>query len=557
MRAMMGLVFVAMLAGQVGAQAPTRQAVTAAKGMVVAVSPPAVDIGVAILKKGGTAVDAAVAVAFAEAVTWPEAGNIGGGGFMLVVPPGEAKPAVIDYREMAPAAATPTMFAKDLNYQSAKVAGVPGTVRGLALAHKQYGKLPWKELVLPAAQLAEEGFEVDAALAKSLNTILADPKTAHVEFRRVYGKPGGTWAAGDRMRLPDLGKTLQAIAEEGPDAFYSGRLAELLVDEMKRNDGLITAEDLKNYQAKLREPIHGTYRGYDVYAPPPPSSGGITLMLMLNMLETFNLAGEPRTSPVTLHRIAEVMRRAYLDRARHLGDPDFTKIPTELTSKDYARKLAQGIDPKKATSSRSLAPDLTITDSGGTNTTHFSIIDGDGLAVSNTYTLENAFGNRMVVSGAGYILNNEMTDFNHRPGVTDTTGRIGTLPNQIAPGKRMLSSMCPTILQKDGKTILITGSPGGRTIINTVLNVVVNVVDYQMPIQTAVDTPRLHHQWFPDRISLESFLNDAAVRKALEGMGHTVIRHRQGDAHSIWIDPATGLRHGAADPRIDGKAAGY
>jgi gamma-glutamyltranspeptidase/glutathione hydrolase len=540
------------------AQAPPRKAVEGKNGMVVCVSPAAADVGVAILKRGGNAVDAAIAVAFVEAVTWPEAGNIGGGGFMLVWPGPGQEPVFIDYREMAPAAATPDMFANGINYQSPIVAGVPGTVCGLEQAHNKFGTLPWKDLVLPAVELAEKGFEVDAALARRLNGVLADKRTTNAEFRRVYGKNGGAdrWQAGDRLVLPDLGKSLRAIAETKADAFYKGELADKLVAEMKAGGGLITKDDLARYAAKLRKPVHGTYRGYDVYSAAPPSSGGIALVEMLNILETFDLKAHERYSPQTVHLMSEAMRRAYCDRARHLGDPDFVRIPAHLTTKEYAKKLAAGIDPEKATKSESLSPDIPITD-GGNSTTHFSIADKNGMCVANTYTLENSFGCRVVVRGAGYILNNEMTDFNHKPGVTTRTGLIGTKPNQVAPRKRMLSSMTPTILAKDGKPVLVTGSPGGRTIINTVLCHVVNFVDYGMDAQSLVDAPRMHHQWFPDRIQHEDFAGFPELAAKLKAMGHTVTKSRQGDGHTIVIDPKTGTYYGAADKRLDGKAAGY
>ena len=527
-------------------------------GMVVCVSPPASDVGVAILKKGGNAVDAAVAVAFAEAVTWPEAGNIGGGGFMLVWPGGGKDPVVIDYRETAPAAATEDMFAKGVDPRSHKVAGVPGTVRGLGLVHSKFGKLPWTDVVMPAVRLAADGFEVDAALAKSLNGVLADKRTTNAEFRRVYGKDGGKdpWKAGDKLVLPDLAATLKVIADRGPEAFYLGYLGRRLSDEMEAGGGLITQDDLAKYEAKVRTPVHGTYRGFDMYAPPSPSSGGVTLTVELNILEQFDLKKHPRHSPETTHLMVEAAKRAYLDRARYLGDPGFTMIPDHLTTKEYAKKLVATIDPAKATRSEALAPELKLAE-GGSETTHFAVADGGGMVVANTYTLENAFGNRVVVRGAGYLLNNEMTDFNTRPGVTDRKGSIGTEPNRIAPGKRMLSSMTPTILAKDGKPVLVTGSPGGRTIINTVLCHVVNYVDYGMGPRELVDAPRMHHQWFPDRIDHEDFPGLADLTAKLKEKGHTVRQHRQGDGHTIVIDPKTGTLHGAADARLDGKAAGY
>lgn len=536
------------------AQPEGRKPVEAKGGMVVCVSPSAAEVGAAILKDGGNAVDAAVAVAFAEAVTWPEAGNIGGGGFMMIGAPGK-EPTCIDYREMAPGAATEDMFAKgDVSPYSHKVSGVPGTVRGLEKAHKKFGKLPWKQVVMPAVKLAEDGFTVNEALARGLNNILASKSTTNAEFRRVYGKDE-KWKAGDTLKLPDLGRTLRAIAEKGPGAFYTGEPGKLLVEEMKQGGGLIVNDDLAAYTAVERKPIHTTYRGFEVYGPPPPSSGGISLALMLNILEQFDLKRHDRWSPEVNHLVIEAMKRAYADRARHLGDPEFTEMPAHLTTKDYAKKLAAGIDLKKATPSVNLAPDIELSPEGN-STTHFSIIDKDGLAVSNTYTLENSYGSRVVVRGAGYILNNEMTDFNPVPGRTTKGGQIGTKPNLVAPHKRMLSSMTPVILYKDGNPVLITGSPGGRTIINTVLCVVVNVVDFGMPVQQAVDAPRMHHQWLPDAVKFEGVKEHPDLVAGLKALGHTVTQQRQGDAHTIAINPKTGQRIGAADKRLDGKAIG-
>jgi len=519
--------------------------------MAVSVSPPATDVGGDILKAGGNAVDAAVAVGFAEAVTWPEAGNIGGGGFMLIHRP-NAKPVFIDYREMAPAAATEQMFAKAVDYQSAKTAGVPGTVRGFELAHKRFGKLPWKDLVLPAVKLAEEGFAINAALVGRLN----GAKTArNPEFQRIFGKKGG-WKAGDILKQPDLGWSLRQIAEKGPDAFYTGAIAEKIAAEMKAGEGLITLEDLKNYKAETRTPLTDTYRGYEIIGAPPPSSGGTALITALNILELYDLKKNPWMSPETTHLVAEAMRRAFADRAKYLGDPGFVKVPGNLLSKEHAKELAESIDPAKATASESLTPEIQLSPEKN-ETTHFSIVDADGMAVANTYTLENSFGCKVVVRGAGFILNNEMTDFNHKPGVTDRAGSIGTEPNLVAPGKRPLSSMTPTILLKDGKLALVTGSPGGRTIINTVLCVVINYVDYGGDIRAAVDAPRMHHQWFPDRISIEDFPGRALLDGKLKALGHTVVTNKQGDAHSIAVDPKTGKLVGAADKRLDGSAKGW
>ena len=524
-------------------------------GVVVSVSAPASEAGLAMLREGGNAVDAAVATAFALAVVHPAAGNIGGGGFM-VIHPAKGRPTIIDYRETAPAAATKTMFEPNVSPYSHRVVGVPGTVRGLALAHQRFGKLPWKTVVQPGVRLAQQGFRLDSHHARSLNNVLAASQNMP-ELQRVFARPDGhAWAAGNSLVQADLARTLRLIADHGDDAFYRGAVAAMLTAEMTAGGGLITLDDLAKYQALERQPIHGKYRGYDVYAPPPPSSGGICLVEMLNILETCDLKKHGRFAPQTLHLMIEAMRRAYCDRALYLGDPAFTAIPARLTTKEYAKQLAEGIDLQHATKSADLAKELKITVEGD-STTHFSIIDKDGMAVANTYTLENSYGARIVVKGAGFLLNNEMTDFNCRPGITDTHGMIGTPPNQIAPGKRMLSSQTPTILAKNGKVFLVTGSPGGRTIINTVLNVVVSVVDYDMDIQHAVDGPRLHHQWFPDEVRFEGVAAFPQTVAALRGMGHQVMGTRQGDAHSIWVNPRTGGYVGAADKRLSGSVAGW
>jgi gamma-glutamyltranspeptidase/glutathione hydrolase len=518
-------------------------------------------VGRDVLRQGGNAVDAAVATAFAMAVTYPAAGNIGGGGFMLIHPGrgthGPKAPTVIDYRETAPQAAHRTVFTKSDTGYSHRAVGVPGTVRGLYLAHSRYGRLPWRTVLAPAIRLAAQGFTLDASLAISLNHVVSTSPQSP-EFQRVYGKNGGKgdWQPGERLVQPDLARTLRRIANDGPDAFYAGPIADLIVAEMERGKGLITKADLAAYEAKERPPIHGTFRGYDIYGPPPPSSGGICLMLMLNTLENFDLKQMGRWSPETLHLLLETMRRAYLDRARHLGDGDFVTIPPHLTTKEYGKKLADSIDRAKATRSADLAADIALADEG-TETTHFSVIDADGMAVSNTYTLEHGYGSRVVVRGAGFILNNEMLDFNWFPGETRRDGTIGTEPNTVAPGKRMLSSQTPTIAAKDGKVVLVTGSPGGRTIINTTLQVVLNFLEFGMDPRAAVDAPRLHHQWFPDKGRFEGMAEHAAAVARLRRMGHDLAPARQGDAHTIWVDPRTGVYHGVEDRRISGKAAGF
>jgi len=520
--------------------------------MVVCTSLPACEVGRAILREGGNAVDAAVAVGFALAVTHPPAGNIGGGGFMMVHPPTK-KPLCIDYREKAPAAAARDMFADGADRHDAKMVGVPGTVLGLATAHRRWGTLRWKKLVEPAVERADGGFALDSRLAESLNQLLADSPDFD-ELQRVFGKRDGVgrrpkWAAGDVLVQKDLAESLGQIAARGPQAFYAGPIAEKLVAEMKRGGGLITRDDLRKYTAKIRAPIHAAFRGRDVYGPPPPSSGGIVLALMLNMLETFPLKKQGRYSSKTLHQMIETMKRAYRDRAAHLGDADFVKIPPRLTTKRYARQLAATIAPDRAAPSEDLAGQIELAGEGE-STTHFSIVDAEGLAVSNTYTLEQSYGSRIVVQGAGFLLNNEMGDFNPRPGQTDRVGRIGTPPNIIAPGKRMLSSQCPTIVAKDGKPVLLTGSPGGRTIINTVLCNVLNVLEFGMDLPEAIDAPRLHHGWFPDVASLEKRDGRPSdeTLAALRRLGHELaVGGTQGNAHSIRVTAEGYL--GVADRR--------
>jgi len=573
-----GVGFLSLSAGPatVRADAPRKSArvlgdlVRCRHGAVVSVSPHASAIGVDILMRGGTAVDAAVATAFSLAVTWPSAGNIGGGGYMLVVPMRGDKapvatpvgvPVAIDFRERAPAAATRDMFVKPEGRTAHRRVGVPGTVRGLALAHQRFGRLPWKQLVTPAVDLARGGFELDAATAASLNSILEkSSRQDFAELHHVFGKPGGGhWRAGDRLTQPALAATLERIAEHGADAFYTGETAERIASEMRRGGGLITQQDLAAYQAKFREPVRGTYRGCDIVSVPLSSSGGTALVEMLNILENFDLRSHGRWSPETLHLMIEAMKRAYRDRACYLGDPDVVSIPDKLIRKDYARQLASAIDPRRDTPSTQLAGDIRIS-AEPDHTTQLSVVDRDRTAVSLTYTLENEYGSRVVVPGGGFLLNDEMNDFAWLPGVTNTSGRIGTPPNQIAPYKRMLSSMCPTIVLRNGKPLLITGSPGGRTIINTVLGMVVNVVDFNMDVRAAVAAPRLHHQWLPDRVKIESRLirDHPQAIAGLRGMGHTVVEEEsQGDAHTIWINPATGDLVGAADKREDGSAAGY
>lgn len=527
------------------------------KGYVVSDSAPASEAGAEILRRGGNAVDAAVATALALAVTLPEAGNLGGGGFMLIRPGDEAEPVCIDYRETAPAKASATMFSPGESRLGHNVVGVPGTPRGLELAHQRFGKLPWKTLVEPAVRLAAEGFAVGPRLAADLNQLLASSPD-FAELRRVFGKQGGDWLPDDRLTQPELAGTLQQLAERGVAAFYDGPIAEQIVAEMQRGGGLITRADLASYQAKLRKPVRGSYREFEILGAPPPSSGGIATIEALNLLERFDLRRHDRWSGRTVHLLIEALRRAFCDRARWLGDPDFVEIPQRFLTKEYAERLAKGIDPQRATPSERLAPEIELRPEG-TETTHFSVIDAQGMAVANTYTLEHSYGSRVVVRGAGFLLNNEMTDFNWQPGVTNRRGQIGTPANTIAPGKRMLSSQSPTLVLRDGRVVLITGSPGGRTIISTVVGLLVNVLEYGMDLQSAVDAPRLHHGWLPDLVQFEGATQAAYadLLKDLRGRGHAIDNkpHRQGSANSIGIDLGTRNVYAVADRRRGGAAA--
>jgi gamma-glutamyltranspeptidase / glutathione hydrolase len=534
-------------------------------GMVISTSAPASDVGASILKKGGNAIDAAVATAFALAVTHPSAGNIGGGGFM-VIRPAKGAPITIDYRERAPLRSTPTMYldstgkiARQLTATGYLAPGVPGTVRGLAMAHSRFGKLPWKDVVMPAVELAEKGFPLSDALARSLNREVSGAMAKYPASVKAYGKPGGgQWTAGETIVLTDLGRTLRAIATKGPNAFYTGWIADSIAASMAANGGLISRKDLAAYQAKARAPITGNYRGYSFITMPPPSSGGAAMVEMLNILENFDLPKYGALSAQSIHYEVEAMRRAYLDRARYLGDPDFVKnMPlSRLTSKSYAKTLAQGIDPNHASSSAELGKDILaqVASNEHDETTHFSIVDKAGNAVSNTFTLEGGFGSHVVVSGTGMILNNEMGDFNKKPGETNITGDIGTPANIIAPGKRMLSSMSPTIITKNGKLFMVTGSPGGRTIINTVTEIVLNAIDFGMDVRQAVDAPRFHHQWMPDDVTFERNAIPDSTAAKLRAMGYTVkFGGVQGDGHSIIM--RNGVAYGANDKRSSDSRA--
>ena len=552
--------------GETAAQDALRTKVQVATGSaaVVSESSHATAVGIEVLQDGGTAVDAAVAVAFALAVTWPEAGNLGGGGFMMVLPGRQDQessedtpptPVCIEYREKAPAAAHRTMFARDDSKHSWKIVGVPGTVRGLHLAHEKFGRLPWKRLVQPAERLARDGFRVDGFLALSLNSVLkqiADDKE-FTPLRDAYGCPHPRdWQSGDELKLPALANTLAAIADN-PNAIYEGKMAQQLADAMKAGGGLITTADLANYEAKVRKPIHGIFRGHDVWGPPPPSSGGTCLVEALNMLESLPLERSKVYTVDNVHYRAEVMKRVFRDRALYLGDSDFVSVPARLTSKDYADKLARAIPTDQATPSERLAGPMKLA-AEPNHTTHFSVVDASGMAVSNTYTLEASWGSRRMVPELGYVLNNEMGDFNWLPGHTDRKGRIGTRPNQIEPNKRMLSSQTPTLITRDGKFAYAIGSPGGRTIINTVLGITLDVLEHERTLAVAVAAPRMHHGWLPDRLYFEGAERSehSDLVAALRKMGHTVVARRQGSAHCI--EMRDGVVRAVADYRRGGAA---
>ena len=536
----------------------------ASQGMVVSQNALASEAGAQVLREGGNAIDAAVATAFALAVTHPTAGNIGGGGF-LIHRPAKGDAQTYDFREKAPAAAYPEMWLDEAgNYDYEKhhsshlAVGVPGTVAGLYLAWQDGGTLPWARLVAPAIALARDGFTVTHGLARSLNTTgmrRFEPYPASVA---QFTKGGTPYEAGDRLVQRDLAATLQRIAEAGPKGFYEGETADLLVKEMAANGGIITHDDLKAYEAVRRAPILGSYRGYEIIGMPPPSSGGVTMVQMLNVLEGYDLSASGFGSARTLHLMTEAMRRGYANRARYLGDPDFNPgMPLlELLSKDYANLLRGSIDESTASVSD---PGSFTWGYESPETTHFSVVDGARNAVSVTYTLEYSYGSGIVVPGAGFLLNNEMGDFNGKPGLTDTRGLIGTPPNVAEPGKRMLSSMSPTIVAKDGALFMVTGSPGGRTIINTTLQTILNVVDHGMNAQAAVDAGRIHHQWLPDRISYEAQLFSPDTVTLLEALGHeTRAQSRQGVAEVIVVNPETGVLEGGVDGRApDGGAAGH
>ncbi len=533
--------------------------VAARHGMVASSEPLASEAALEILRAGGNAVDAAVAVGFALAVTHPEAGNIGGGGFMLIrLAGGEA--VVVDYREEAPEAASRDMYLDtkgkvipEATTVGALAVGVPGTVAGLALAEQKYGKLGLGRLLAPAIRLAEEGFPVSYALSESLRGD-RELLSKFAETRRVFLRDGRLYDPGEIFMQPDLARTLRQIAQGGPDVFYRGPVAKAIAATMEKHRGFINLSDLAQYKPKIRPPLQRRFRGYDILTVPPPSSGGVVLIEMLNVLEPVDL-GTPNSFQ-SIHLMAQTMRRAYADRAAYLGDADYVSVPVAgLTSQKYAAKLREEILQTKAIVG--VQPGKPV-EYESSQTTHFSLVDAEGNAVANTYTLNGSYGSGVTVEGAGFLLNNEMDDFAAKPGTPNVFGLVQGEANAVGPRKRPLSSMTPTIVLEDGKVRLVLGSPGGGTIINTVLQVLLNVLVFKMDVRQAVTAPRFHHQWMPDRLSLERWGFSGDTIQRLQEAGYTLdFRDGMGDCEAIEIDPQTGWRFGAADPRADGKAVGY
>ncbi|WP_417465465.1 gamma-glutamyltransferase [Kordiimonas sp.] len=542
----------------------------ARNGMVVSQEYYASQAGLEILRAGGNAIDAAVATGFALAVTHPQAGNLGGGGFFLAYIREEDRVIAIDYREMAPSAAHRDMFLNekgDVDNAKARfslhASGVPGTVMGLTTALEKYGTLPLARVMAPAIRLAGEGFPMTWGLYDSLGRYQKRLKADPVSGKNYFKADGSRYAPDEIFKQPDLAATLRLIAENGAKGFYEGPVADKLVAAMQAGGGIMTHEDLKNYKAVEREPIFGTYDNYKVATMPPPSSGGVHVIEMLNVLEDWDLKSLGHNSAAYIHRLTETMKYAYADRSKYLGDPDFFPVPVKgLTSKEYADTIRAKINLEKATPSTEIGPAPSLPDESH-DTTHFSVVDKAGNMVANTYTLNFTYGNGKSVAGAGFLLNNEMDDFSAKPGTPNAFGLLGGEANAIEPGKRPLSSMTPTLLFKDGQPFMATGSPGGSTIITVVLQSVLNVMEFDMNVKAAISVPRIHHQWFPDRLAMEPG-HSVDTRRLLGAMGHQVKMGETdawdgvlGSAQSIILAP-NGIIMGAADPRRPGStAAGY
>ena len=550
------------------ALAASREPVRAKHGIVASTNEVASQVGVDIMKRGGNAVDAAIAIAFALAVTHPAAGNLGGGGFMMIRLR-NGKTTAIDYREMAPAAATRNIYlGKNGNLIEGeggslvgyRAAGVPGTVRGMELALKKYGsgKMSWSQLIEPARRLAN-GFVVTNELARGLRGNSAY-LSQYPETKRIYLNGGKFYNEGEIFPQPDLAATFARLQRSGPNEFYEGQTARMIVDDVQHHKGLITLDDMHGYVAKERQPLRGKYRGYEIISMPPPSSGGAVLIEMLNILEGYDLNKLDAASSERYHLMTEAMRRAFADRAEFMGDSDFVKVPLGgLIDKSYAAKLRKTINPERASTSIEISAGQPA-GYESEETTHFTVVDMEGNAVANTYTLNNSYGSAAVAKGTGIILNDEMDDFAAKPGTPNLYGLIQGERNAVAPHKRPLSAMTPTfVLRKDGSLWFTVGSPGGPTIINTALCVITDVVDYGMDIQQAIDFPRIHHQWLPDELVFEPYGLSGDTQKALVALGHKLAKPRYlGDAEGIMIEEKTGVRLGATDPRrSDGPAIGY
>ena len=541
-----------------------RTPVRAKNGIVSSASRLASEAGLEALKQGGNAVDAAVATAFALAVTWPSAGNIGGGGF-LVYHGANGHATTFDFREKAAIAATESMYlgadgrvVNNSNHIGMLAVGVPGTVAGLYKAHQELGSLPWEDLVGPALEMAREGipltYSLQTGFVRSASRFRQYPSSA----KKFFKSDGSFYELGESWKQPDLAHTLELIQRNGKDGFYRGENAKRLADFMAANGGLITEEDLEQYEAIEREPIRGSYRGFDIISMPPPSSGGVALVEMLNILEDYDLSRMGHNSADYLHVLTETMRRAYADRAEHLGDPDFNDdMPlSRLLDKEYAAELRSSIDMERKSESQ---PSQFAQAYESEETTHFSVVDKDGNMVSLTYTLEFGYGSAIVVEGGGYLLNNELGDFNAIPGLTDERGNIGTTPNLVAPQKRPLSSMTPTIVAQNGEPVFATGSPGGKTIINTTMQTILNIIDHGFNIAEAIEAGRIHHQWLPDVTRIESDSISTDTIRLYEAKGHRVQeRSSQGAAMGVYHNRDEGLFEGASDSRRgDGAAVGY
>ena len=523
-------------------------------GMVVSQRKVASEVGAKILREGGNAVDAAVATALALAVVLPRAGNLGGGGFMLIYSEELKKTVAIDYREMAPLQASRDMFLdSNGNYDRKKAqfsllsAGVPGTVAGLHYALKKYGTLSWEVVIDPAITLAEDGFvvphDLSSVLSNYRNRLTANAATA----RAYYKRNKVPYEAGEIIKLPDLAWSLKELKKQGPAAFYKGKIAEKIVAEMERNGGLITYEDLANYKVKERVPVKGIYKGYEIVSMPPSSSGGVHLIQMLNMLEPFSLKEMGFGSAQSIHLMSEVMKRAYADRSRYLGDTDFVSVPLKgLTNKEYAKALLKEISLTEVTSSEDISNGNPLPYESP-DTTHFSVMDGKGNVVANTYTLNFSYGSGIVIPGTGILMNNEMDDFSSKKGVPNAYGLVGFEANEIKAQKRPLSSMTPTIVFKNQKPYLVLGSPGGSRIITTVLQVVINVLEHDMNIKQAVISPRIHHQWLPDVLLMEEGFSSDTI-DLLKEKGHTIRPSRTMGSVQAIISKDNYL-YGAADPR--------